>query len=48
MNANGVNIGREGESLNITNINLLIIFNKTREIVRLESGYQLSGKVNYL
>ena len=34
MNANGVNIGREGESLNITNINLLIRFNKTREIVK--------------
>ena len=34
MNVNGVNIGREGESLNITNINLLIRFNKTREIVK--------------
>ena len=31
MNVNCVNIGSEG-SLNITNINLLIRFNKTREI----------------
>ena len=27
-----MNIEREGESLNITNINLLLRFNKTREI----------------
>ena len=32
MNANCVNIKREEESLNITNINLLVIFNKTQEI----------------
>ena len=32
MNVNCVNIGREEESLNITNINLLVRFNKTREI----------------
>ena len=31
MNVNCVNIGREEESLNITNINLLVRFNKTRE-----------------
>ena len=32
MNVNCGNIGREEESLNITNINLLNRFNKTREI----------------
>ena len=32
MNVNCVNIEREEEPLNITNINLLIRFNKTREI----------------
>ena len=32
MNVNCVNIEREEESLNITNINLLARFNKTREI----------------
>ena len=32
MTVNCVNIGREEESLNIANINLLIRFNKTREI----------------
>ena len=32
MNANCVNIGREDESLNFTYINLLIRFNKIREI----------------
>ena len=32
MNLNCGNIGREEESLNITNINLLNRFNKTREI----------------
>ena len=32
MTANYVNIGREEESLNIANINLLVRFNKTREI----------------
>ena len=32
MNVNYVNIEREEESLNITNINLLVRFNKTREI----------------
>ena len=32
MNVNCVNIEREEESLNITNINLLVRFNKTREI----------------
>ena len=32
MNVNCVNIEREEESLNITNINLLVTFNKTREI----------------
>ena len=32
MNFNSGNIGREEECLNITNINLLNIFNKTREI----------------
>ena len=32
MNFNCVNIETEEESLNITNINLLIRFNKTREI----------------
>ena len=32
MNANCVNIGREEEYLNITNIDLLISFSKTREI----------------
>ena len=32
MNFNCVSIGREEESLNITNINLLNRFNKTREI----------------
>ena len=32
MNVNWVNIKREEESLNITNINFLIRFNKTREI----------------
>ena len=32
MTANCVNIGRNEESLNIANINLLIRFNKTREI----------------
>ena len=32
MNVNCVNIEREENSLNITNINLLVIFNKTREI----------------
>ena len=31
MNVNYVNIGRGQESLNITNVNLLIRFNKTRE-----------------
>ena len=33
MNVNGVNIGREKESLNITNINLLSGSNQTREII---------------
>ena len=32
MNVNDVNIGRKEESLNITKINLLIRFNKKREI----------------
>ena len=32
MNVNCVNIERKEESLNITNINLLVRFNKTREI----------------
>ena len=32
MNVNCVNINREEESLNITNINLLVIFNKAQEI----------------
>ena len=32
MNVNCVNIEREEESLNITNINLLVRFNKTQEI----------------
>ena len=32
MNVNCVNIEREEESLNITNVNLLVTFNKTREI----------------
>ena len=32
MNVNCVKIGREEESLNNANINLLIRFNKTREI----------------
>ena len=32
MNVNCVNIEREGESLNIANINLLVRFNKTPEI----------------
>ena len=32
MDVNCVNIEREEESLNITNINLLVRFNKTREI----------------
>ena len=32
MNVNYVNIGKEVESLNMTNINLLIKFSKTREI----------------
>ena len=32
MNVNCGNIGREEESLNITNINLLNRFNKTQEI----------------
>ena len=32
MNVNCVNIEREKESLNITNINLLVRFNKTQEL----------------
>ena len=32
MTVNCVNIGREEESVNIENINLLVRFNKTREI----------------
>ena len=32
MNVNCVNIGREDELLSITNINVLMRFNKTREI----------------
>ena len=32
MTVKCVNIGREEESLNIANINLLVRFNKTREI----------------
>ena len=32
MNVNCMKIEREEESLNITNINLLVRFNKTREI----------------
>ena len=32
MTVNCVNIGREEESLNIANINLLVRFNKTRQI----------------
>ena len=32
MNVNCMNIERKEESLNITNINLLVRFNKTREI----------------
>ena len=32
MNVNCVNIEREEESLNITNINLLVRFNKTRDL----------------
>ena len=32
MTVNCVNIGRKEESLNIANINLLVRFNKTREI----------------
>ena len=32
MTVNCVNIGREEESLNIANINLLVRFNKTQEI----------------
>ena len=32
MNLNCVNIERDEESLNITNINLLVTFNKIREI----------------
>ena len=33
MNVNCKNIGRDEKSLNITNINLLNRFNKTREIL---------------
>ena len=33
MNVNCVNIEREEESLNITNINLLVRFNETQEIL---------------
>ena len=33
MTVNCLNIGREEESVNIENINLLVRFNKTREIV---------------
>ena len=33
MTVNCVNIGREEESLNIANINLLVRFNKMREIL---------------
>ena len=32
MNVNCVNIEKEEESLNITNVNLLVRFNKTQEI----------------
>ena len=32
MTVNCVNVGREEESLNFANINLLVRFNKTREI----------------
>ena len=32
MTVNSVNIGREEESLNILNINLLVRFDKAREI----------------
>ena len=32
MTVNCVNIGKEEESFNIANINLLVTFNKTREI----------------
>ena len=32
MTVNSVNIGREEESLNIVNINLLVRFDKAREI----------------
>ena len=32
MNVNSVNIERKKESLNIANINLLVRFNKAREI----------------
>ena len=32
MNVNCVNVERDEESLNITNINLLVTFNKIREI----------------
>ena len=40
MNVNSVNIERKEEPLNITNINLLIRFNKTREIFP-SARYQL-------
>ena len=32
MTVNCVNIGREEESLNVANINLLVRFNKTQQI----------------
>ena len=36
---NCVNVGREEESFNITNINLLVRFNKTREIFPSVTGF---------
>ena len=39
MNINCVNVGRKEESFNITNINLLVRFNKTREIFPSVTGF---------
>ena len=45
MNVNCGNIGKEEESLNIRNVNLLNSFKKTGEIF---SGYKLCGDVSSL
>ena len=46
MNVNCGNVEKEGKSLNITNVNLLVRFNKTREIFPSDPSFKHFPKNN--